>query len=442
LSRTHLANVTSAVIRSGSNVSLAGGPALGKSRFAQRVSATLDKADEPGPRLTKLSMDLTTVDCGLEAMQDLHAQVRLRAGRLPLREVAPDLRSCARGLADDLEALPYAYVVVDDLDACLRFRDGAEYLRHLRQLLSGDSAPKINGLVISRRPIRQIEESVRGVSTLAGVCYPHFLKPMTADEVALEWDLTAEVAGTVEAWCGGLPALVDYWTTSNIADVPQEESVREDAFAAQLRYLDDLKLVPAVAQHVLGPLVDDFARETGSPLGILSATNSGLSPLSGNELFQDLLRARTRDSEAWGRFGAAEVALRSMVDATLTDAFGLDWADVVSARSRSNKRLIDAARQNRDRDRQRYSSSVSWLSYTYPAELWQLVQDNWEHFSTTLRFDRSHWRVRIEGLASLRAPMAHNRGELLSPAQRAQILAWAEDILRACTPREPLGVAE
>ena len=87
------------------------------------------------------------------------------------------------------------------------------------------------------------------------------------------------------------------------------------------------------------------------------------------------------------------------------------------------------------RDENKYGQSVSWLAYTYPGELWLLMQEKWQLFDTVLPFgDKAYWKERVEGLASLRAPMAHNRGELLSASQRAKVLGWAEDVLRATEP--------
>jgi hypothetical protein len=382
------------------------------------------------------------VQSGLEAFSELDVTLRLSMGRAPRSGRDDSLRLIFKALSEDVADSVGRVVILDEMDAVRRYPDAAEFLRYLRHLISADATRGLNALIVSRRPVRHIEEQVRGISTLAGACYPHYLAPLSVEEVAQEWFLESPASVSAFEWSAGLPALVDYWNavTGRPGGVsePSSELVREAAFVDQLDYLAELGLLPALAQHVLGPIVDDFPVERSllKAFGLLPTAAQGELPgLSADELMQDLLRARTRDAEAWGRFGAAENRLRELVDATLSDALGVNWADTLPESSRVARRVIDAARAMQQRDANKYGHAVSWLAYTYPGELWLLMQDKWHLFGSALPFgDKAYWRERIEGLASLRAPMAHNRGELLSASQRAKVLGWADDVLRATDP--------
>jgi hypothetical protein len=202
------------------------------------------------------------------------------------------------------------------------------------------------------------------------------------------------------------------------------------------KYIDDIGLLSAAAQLVVGPAIEvgtEDARQLVR-LGLVRPFESDASavPLESIGLLRDCLRAATLDANPWGQFGAAELALRSMVESVLTDAFGMDWLSSLRPRSGAVRRAWEGVEQRQAEDRRRFGRAASWLAYTYPGDLWTIISAHWTLFQPAFnRGDKGYWKQRCEGLAALRAPMAHNRVELLDDVHRLQVMSWSRDILLA-----------
>src|SRR5580658_1763545 len=56
------------------------------------------------------------------------------------------------------------------------------------------------------------------------------------------------------------------------------------------------------------------------------------------------------------------------------------------------------------------------LHYTYPMQLRGIMQAEWELFKPIMKHDLTYWRARLELLARIRAPYAHNREEVVPEA--------------------------
>ncbi|WP_345218090.1 hypothetical protein [Georgenia halophila] len=202
-----------------------------------------------------------------------------------------------------------------------------------------------------------------------------------------------------------------------------------------LDHLADVDLVDAAAQTVLGPVIDEFLfeRQELQLLGVLPSSASDQpveETLAGQGTFRDALRMRTRSMNPWGVLGAAEVQLRGIVDIVMRDAYGQVWADEMAKRHSGIRRLKDEATEKLERDERSFGRSSPWLSYTYPGDLWTIVQAEWAVFEPVFNTrDKAYWRTIIVGLAQYRAPLAHGRPEVLSEEQRTQCRIFAEKII-------------
>lgn len=427
------------LLRNHSNVAISAGPGLGKTYVSEKIREEFARPalDDGRAQPVFIPLDLSTLVSGAEALGEATDAVRSSKGLRTVPQVL-DMRSAVRRLEEELQDRS-AVLGLDEFDAVRDYPDASEFLRNLRQMISQGGDSCLTALLLSRRPIRVIEEQIRGISTLSGVCFPLHVTALSEEEISKGWIIDRQAASENAVWSGGLPRLVDfhakYVSAGAQEDAAALDHIRLEAFNAQIRYLDEAHLLDALTQHALGPVIDDLPRERAwlAALGLIpvDADSVGSHSLCRSDLFMEALEARSHEGDAWGRFGAAEKALRGFVDATLTDAVGVDWPEQLSGSSRAVARVHQAASATRERDRQRYGGQVSWLSYTYPAELWLIIADQWPRFQGAFAFgDKQYWKERIEGLATLRAPLAHNRGELLSGAQRLKVMGWADDLLR------------
>lgn len=94
------------------------------------------------------------------------------------------------------------------------------------------------------------------------------------------------------------------------------------------------------------------------------------------------------------------------------------------------RRIRDDALDKFERDERAFGRSSPWLSYTYPGDLWTIVQAEWTLLASVFNTrDKPYWRTVFVELSQLRAPLAHGPSEVLSEEQRTQCRIFAEMIL-------------
>jgi hypothetical protein len=430
------------LLSAGANVSLLGAPQVGKSYIGRQVRAAL--ADK-----TVVPVDASTSSTGADAFAEIGAAVLHAIGRRPSRYDGGSLHEAWAQLASICAPLDDPVIIaVDEFDAVTKYPDAGDFLRHLRQLLSSPSTTNCQALLVSRRPIPHIEEEVRGISTLAGVCYSRYVRPLGLEDLTGVNDLAEPSLWGLEArealisWSGGLPSLVKYRiVTGGQNGAPLAgtmDDVRYDAADLLVRYLTSLRVLNSAAQLILGPAFDVSVEDQQllARLGFVSLpqpnTDAAGQSMAGMQALRDRLESVTRDSNAWGAFGAAERALREIVDTVLTSLHGLEWRVELTPSSKSIRHAYEGVEARQEQDESRFGQRASWLAYTYPGELWSVISEHWISFQPVFsKGDKRYWRERCEGLASLRAPMAHNRGELLGEGRRLQVLRWSQDVLEA-----------
>ncbi|MCS5733773.1 ATP-binding protein [Herbiconiux daphne] len=431
-----------ALLSAPANVAIHGSPGSGKSWMGDRVKNLLDEAKQPATRV-----DLSTTMSGRDVFVEL---LRGSGGdKTDLSDPSTTIRDIWRALRASLDGSDIHVVfVLDQFDRVLQFDDALDFLLLFRELVHRPESLRCTALILSRRSLQSIETTVSGISTLASVCYTQYLGSLGDNDLE---DLGPGTKGldpaeTAEClrWSSGHPALAKYWlaTRPDISPDPSGDMERAKIASRVLDHLAELGLIDAAAQYVLGPVIDDllYERQELELLGILLPQDDDpvtSYSFSTQEHFRDSLRHRTWSMNPWGVLGQAEVRLRSVISSTLSDSYGEDWGSTVAKKSQAVQMALSEATAKQERDARRFSRQAPWLSYTYPGDLWQIMQVEWHLFATIFSTrDKSHWRTVMGGLAQYRAPLAHGRPEVLGEVERTQCRLYAEQILERITKHE------
>ncbi|UUT36396.1 ATP-binding protein [Microbacterium elymi] len=430
-----------ALLSAPANVALHGSPGSGKSWISDRVIHLLEDAGQPVIRV-----DLSTTSSGKDVLAELLVglnctDVRAHTDTGSIREVWRSVRTCL------MQSDRHFVVLLDQFDRVVHFDDAVDFLLLLRELVHRPESLRCTALIVSRRSLQSIETKVSGISTLASVCYTQYLGSLAANDLD---DLGPGASGLTDAertdclrWSGGHPSLAKYWLTTrpDLSPDPSGDMERAKIALRVLDHLADLRLIDAAAQYVLGPIVDDlmFERQELELLGIVPEQVNHVKDrgeeetpisLSEQQIFRDALRHRTWSMNPWGLLGLAEVRLRGVIDSTLRDVYGEEWEHQVAKKHPAVKKALADAHAKQARDTKMFARQAPWLSYTYPGDLWDIVQVEWSAFVGLFSTkDKAHWRSVMTGLAQYRAPLAHGRPEVLGEAQRAQCRLFAEEII-------------
>lgn len=94
--------------------------------------------------------------------------------------------------------------------------------------------------------------------------------------------------------------------------------------------------------------------------------------------------------------------------------------------------MLTDAQPKQEADERRFGRSGSWLAYTYPGDLAEIVLRCWDIFAPVfVGGDKNVWKAKLDAIATYRTPMAHNRAEVLGANERVQCRMYAEQVLRA-----------
>ncbi len=356
-------------------------------------------------------------------------------------ELCSSIYQAYRSVRDQVEQTPASTVLVlDEFDSVVRWDDGLEFLKLLREIIHRPWKTSVTAFILSRRPLEQIESEVRGISTLATLCQQEHLGALTSADLRSLWpqavDLTDDELETCLQWSAGYAPLVRYWLAARPDSTPSIAAEAEQVvqFQRLLDHLDGMGLRDAAAQLVLGPIVDDWILERRQLelLGVL-ARDAEERSFGSHPVFRDSLRHRTWALDPWGRLGLAEVRMRGVIETVLEEVYGNSWISEGPLKgSKAVQSAYSAAKEKQKSDIRRFGRAGSWLAYTYPQDLGDIIISAWTDFQPVFSSaDKATWRNRFAALATYRTPVAHNRAEVLSEAQRTQCRIFADEVLRA-----------
>jgi hypothetical protein len=436
-SRTALPERVCALLAAPANVAVHGSPGSGKSWISDRVIAGLDST---AARIIRI--DLSTVMSGRELFAEMVSMIaegkQKRADPTEELSIHAAWRIARKSIT---EAGVHVVLILDQFDRVLHFWDGREFLLLFRELVHRPEALRCTALILSRRSLQSIEAKVSGISTLASVCYTEFLGSLSPGDISSfvsgSGNLGLEEIAECLKWSGGHPTLAKYWLTIRPDQNPSRAADLEQSkiFLRVIDYLGQIDLTDAAAQLVLGPVMDEMLLEKQELelLGVLPASGQASVDdvsLSGQEIFRSALRQRTWSLDPWGILGRAEVRLRAVVDARLSEAYGSDWPAMVAKKNPAISKSRNEALEKMERDQKMFARQAPWLSYTYPGDLWTIIQVEWSQFERIFqKKDKTYWRTLLTGLSQYRAPLAHGRPEVLSEAQRTQCRIFANEVI-------------
>ena len=118
----------------------------------------------------------------------------------------------------------------------------------------------------------------------------------------------------------------------------------------------------------------------------------------------------------------------------LTTALQAAYGDLWLVKLREcQKRLIESCENRQERVRRGFGELApdeSPLDYAYPQDLLAVIMMHWEQLRPVLGHSKNDWQERLELIARVRTPMAHNRRSGTSPLLMTQFREYCGDVLR------------
>ncbi len=427
--------VTDRLVHGGSSAALIGLPRIGKSSVAGRVMDDLLSAGVEVGEVTA-----STCQDGAELLRDVAFVV----------DPSPDLpdglsavyRALKRSLRTRNADSRRHVVIVDEFDAIRHWPDGARTMHLLRDLLYDPSRVPLAGLFLCRRPLERLELELAGVSTFAGVVQQVFVSHLSQDDVrgmAARSPATEEAGEAVYTETAGHPFLAERALHARHTHATDDFS---DYYAALGRFLEDEGLQARLLFIVAGA---DSTPDVEAD-ALLSRYGLVINRRAFSDHFRGYLEHLGLNLDLWGEFGNAERAVRTLLDRNLTATYGVAWLTTLKDRHpKPGTPVVDAATQRRIDDARKWPRATDrpLIDYTYPRDLLVILKSEWQHVPLPKRYrDKQWWHERLEALARVRAPLAHERADILEEAEVAHIRYYCQEVVEACRAASAEAVAE
>ncbi|TLQ42506.1 AAA family ATPase [Streptomyces marianii] len=466
------------------SVSIVGPPRVGKSSLARHVHDQL-ATGRSVRGLTFVPVWITVSGCDSEqslfrelayAVQTWMSDRDLHADRLePLYESLSavvswdDMRMRLRTYMRRLRRLQYQVVaVLDEFDAArnvFRRPEPYEFLRALayepdvRVALITTSRRGLAEIVVRSTPELSTFPQIFGLPVTLGCFDTRELTALIARSPHIGPDLRQPLLTWLGREAGGQPFLAsallsvlhDRWAIHGVpppAELPHhlgeavatcsDLTVRHHEHMLEL--LRDEDRLKTLLEVLFGPQVnaqpqdaERLARE-----GIIRPTADGWEGFSEN--FQEYLGLLERRSDDWSLWQLTETRLRAGLTTALRAAYGDLW--LVKLRE-CQKRLIEKCESRQERVQRGFrelAPDESPLDYAYPQDLLAIIMMHWEQLRPALGHSKDGWQERLELIARVRTPMAHNRRSGTSPLLMERFREYCQDVLRWLpqpTDREP-----
>jgi hypothetical protein len=116
------------------------------------------------------------------------------------------------------------------------------------------------------------------------------------------------------------------------------------------------------------------------------------------------------------------------------------WVETLQKRRDHLRPIFEGciARMMRERRHFGDQAPVSFLDYSYPMDLWQLIVAEWGIFRERLGHTKDYWHQRFAHLAKVRTPTAHNR-EIVVPQREIKLAeAYCGELLEKISVATPV----
>ncbi len=350
-------------------------------------------------------------------------------------------------------------LIIDGFDRARDFFDGTNPFQFLR-ILADQARYGLSLLLISRRDINKIE--VR-----AGSANPYLFNLFVSSTMRLgmfsEDDLdiyfsnlsektmiTSSDKEKILSYSGGHPRLLEKLGSKIIDQFQENREINVEKAADTLKlefskfyqdlieFLRDGGLLSKLLQILFGPIVDVENHEITEleMYGLIKLSENKQFYVTYSEHFQDYLGSQEFTAELWPLWSETEIALREIITTVLSESpeYGANWTEKLKENF-SNLRLIFKACQQLQEKEKKFSpssASLDLISFTNPSELFQIifVKNLWDsHFSNIFSNTKQYWEERNQFLTKCRNALAHNRENILDPAQVHKLEEYCREIL-------------
>ena len=479
----HLRSIRSRTFNTLAPVSIIGPPRVGKSSLAKQVLDSFAVGESPaGLTFVPVSIMVSGADSEQSMFRDLADLIldwldehgkptdRLQTLYAALKATVTwdDMCRCLKAYLRQVRRAGYQVVAfLDEFDAARNVFNRAAPFEFLRALAHEEKF-RVALITASRRSLGEIVvKSTAEMSTFPGI----FGQPITLGcfnerelaaliarspypgedlQAALAIWLTAETGGQPFLSSALLSMLHERWAFSGLPSAEHLDEHCRDAVATcgqlavdyykstlellrEENRLDKLLEVLFGPQETVGPLdAERMARE-----GIIKQSADGWAAFSENFSQYLLLLEVTRTSDNWLLWHQTETGLRATLTSALEQAYGKTWRTTLAD---SQFRLIRECEKRQERDRAfgEVIDDDSLLDYTHPRELLKIMMLHWEQVKPVFGHEKQDWNQRIELIAKVRNPMAHNRQAGTSPALMEQFRTACREILAWLPAGQPV----
>ena len=206
-----------------------------------------------------------------------------------------------------------------------------------------------------------------------------------------------------------------------------------DYFEQVSTVLSDGPMLSKAVQVFVGPQWDVTAADTDALCELGVALRDEEDVLRGfSSSFEEYLHVVERDIDIWRLWRDTERVVREVLEQHLESEFGSDWPAALCRAGPKRRGLIESWREKRAREQERFGprAESSLLAYTYPKELYDLMVTDWMKLGAPLLgSDKRSWALKFDVLSKVRTPLAHNREEAVSDAERRQAKGICQEIL-------------
>jgi hypothetical protein len=428
------------------NLAIIGEPRIGKSSLAWQ--GIMSRRDE----LLQSKAIAIWIDVGLfDAGWDLFVRLVIRA-RDALEEqgwLTPSVDKKARTIIEvgDLNEQSQADIlsfftgvsscgakilfVLDEFDHARMLWAGDKSGFELLREISYNADCSVTLITTSRRTIAEIQKQSGVISTLSGTFFQEFLKPFDETEITeffsrlatLGVKLKKEEKQLIQDYTGGHPFFLDT-IAFNLAedhlngrsiDVASAYDRVTTIFYDEYHRLKELMsedgTINKLIQVLFGPVFDVEQSDITKFLkyGIIKDDESRYVAFSNH--FQEYLQSVSRGIDIWPMWRETEQSLRRIIEIYLQQTYGEDWENAFRKARPKWVTMIDGWVASRESEKKKYGThaSDSLVDYTYPGELFTIVNSDWRWFGKIFPNQPSHWKRPFEVLAAVRTPLAHNR---------------------------------
>lgn len=418
------------------------------------VSVNIAKCDNAGTfyrRLVAETFDILTDTKPNEISDRLRNRALVTA-----QETSPsEISFCAENFFRELKRLRWRVIlVIDEFDAAPRvFKNAPSDFQVIRGLAS-ETKFGVTLVLISRRPIFEIEQRVDGTSNLSGVMdqwsLPFFSESEAELLLAKINDIGPELNDGLKRTChnisGGHPyllgvigrAIVDQQqlghavSSINIVGWRGIANTFNDYYREIFEWLTDIDMYDKLAEILFGPQIAasqadaDFFLSYGL---IRESENKDYIPFSDH--FRIFLLQQERSAPLLSLWLDTERTVRAAIADTYIDFFKTDdWITAIEANKPKLVETIELLKDGQKKETMLYGDKASneLLDFSAWPHLWRFIECDWRLFESKLGQSKSIWANRFEAIRKVRNPLAHGRIPC-DDAERIQVEGYCRELL-------------